>query len=130
MSLNRILSQEGSTTVNHLWQIALINGKREAMGLGEVVRGNGNDHGHVPQSFSREFDRQFRLHTWLSGFTLERGMDGFDTSQELRYFRHVQYGTGDPDTGSWGTTMYGHVEPIAVPVIVSHGKLPTMHPEA
>ena len=57
-------------------------------------------------------------------------MYGFDTSQKLRYFRYVQYGTGDPDTGSWGITMSGHLEPIAVPVIVSQGKLPPMDLEA
>ena len=100
------------------------------MGLGEVVRGDGNDHSDVPQSFSRECHGKFWLHTWQSGFTLERDMYGFDPSHKMRYFRHVQYGTSDPDTGSWGTTMYGHLEPIAVPVVVSHGKLPPMDPEA
>src|SRR5262245_2382145 len=100
------------------------------MGLGEVVRSNSNDQGDVPTSFSRECHGKFWLHTWQSGFTLERGMEGFDTAQEMGDFRHVQYGTGDPDTGSWGTTMHGHLEPIAVPVIVRQGKLPPMDPEA
>ena len=57
-------------------------------------------------------------------------MEGFDTSQEMGYFWHVQYGTSDPDTGSWRCTMHGHLEPIAVPVVVSQGKLPPMDPEA
>jgi len=29
-----------------------MSGKREAMGLGEVVRGDGNNYGHVPTPFS------------------------------------------------------------------------------
>jgi hypothetical protein len=57
-------------------------------------------------------------------------MYSFGPSQELRYFRHVQYGTGDPDTGSWGTTMHGYLEPVTVPVVISRWKLATMHPEA
>jgi hypothetical protein len=100
------------------------------MGLGEVGRSDSNDHGDVPKPFSRECHGKFWLHTWQSSFTLERGMYGFDPSHKLRYVRHVQYGTGDPDTSSWSTTMYGHVEPIAVPVIVSEGKLSPMDPEA
>jgi len=100
------------------------------MGLSKMVRSYGNDHSDVPQSFSRECHGKFWLHTWQSGFTLERGMDGFDPSQKLRYFRHVQYGTSDPDPCPWRCTMHGHLEPVPVPVVVSHGKLPPMDPEA
>jgi len=46
--------------------------------VGEVVSGDVNDHGHVPQPFSRECDRQFRFHTWQDRFTLKRHMYGFD----------------------------------------------------
>jgi len=111
-----------------LWYIALIKGKREAMGLGEVVRSDGNDHSDVPKLLSRECDSEFWFHTWQGRFTLKRGIHSFDASQEMGDFRHVQYGTGDPDTGSWGTTMYGHMKPIAVPVVISRWKLATMYP--
>src|SRR5262249_46708051 len=99
------------------------------MGLGEVVRSDSNDHGDVPKSFSRKCHGKFWLHTWQSGFTLERGMYDFDTSQKMRYFRHMEYETGDPDFCPWRCTMHSHLEPVPIPVVVSHGKLPPMNPE-
>ncbi len=130
LTLDGILLQESPTAGNHQWQIALIKGKRESVGLRKVVRGEVNDHRDVPTPLSRQCHGEFRLHTWQGGFTLKRGMHSFNTSQKMGYFRQVNEGTTDPDTGPWRTTMHGHLEPVAIPVVVRHWKLPTVHPES